>query len=76
MPARIPLLLRQARANVLALHWRLCSRAAIAASHRAGAPVLAWTANDPASIAELAAAGVDGIVSDDPKTLLATLLRP
>jgi glycerophosphoryl diester phosphodiesterase len=76
MPVRIPLLLRQARANVLSLHWRLCSEAAIRASHRAGAPVLAWTANDPAVIAALAAAGVDGIVSDDPKTLLATLRRP
>jgi glycerophosphoryl diester phosphodiesterase len=76
MPLRIPLLLRQARANVLALHWRLCSRAAIEASHRAGAPVFAWTVNDPAAMAALAAAGVDGIVSDDPKTLLATLRRP
>lgn len=76
MPARIPLLLRQARANVLALHWRLCSPAAIAAAHRAGAPILAWTVNEPAAMAELAAHGVDGIVSDDPKTLLATLPRP
>ena len=76
VPLRIPLLLRQARANVLALHWRLCSPAAISAAHRAGAPVLAWTVNDPAAMVELAALGVDGLVSDDPKTLLATLRRP
>jgi glycerophosphoryl diester phosphodiesterase len=76
MPARIPLLLRQARANALSLHWQLCSPAAIRASHRAGAPVLAWTVNDPEAVAAMAAAGVDAIVSDDPKTLLATLRRP
>jgi len=41
MPVRIPLLLRQARATALALHRTLCSPAALAAAHRAGAPVLA-----------------------------------
>jgi glycerophosphoryl diester phosphodiesterase len=76
MPARIPLLLRRARADVLALHHALCSPAAVAAAHRAGAPVLAWTANEPARIRALAAAGVDGIVSDDPQKALATLTAP
>jgi glycerophosphoryl diester phosphodiesterase len=76
MPLRIPLLLLQARANVLALHHTLCSPAAVAAAHRRGAPVLAWTANDAATVRRLEAAGVDGIVSDDPKTVLATLLGP
>ena len=74
MPARIPLLLRMARANALSLHHTLCSRAAVATAHRLGAPVLAWTANDPAAIRRLLAAGVDGVVSDDPQMALATLL--
>ena len=39
-----------------------------------GAPVLAWTVNDPAGVRRMAAAGVDGIVSDDPEMTLATLL--
>ena len=73
MPARIPVLLRVARANTLSLHHTLCSRAAVATAHRLGAPVLAWTANDPAAIRRLLAAGVDGIVSDDPQMALATL---
>lgn len=73
MPARIPLLLRLARANVLALHHTLCSHATIAAAHGRGAPVFAWTANDPERVLALAALGVDAIVSDDPKTCLATL---
>ena len=74
MPARVPLLLRVGRANVLSLHHALCSRAAVATAHRLGAPVLAWTVNDPATVRRLAAIGVDGIVSDDPGMALATLL--
>ena len=74
MPARVPVLLRWARANTLSLHHALCSRAAVATAHRLGAPVLAWTVNDPATVRRMAAAGVDGIVSDDPETALATLL--
>ena len=75
MPARIPVLLRWARADTLSLHHTLCSRAAVATAHRLGAPVLAWTANETAAIRRLAATGIDGIVSDDPKTTLATLLE-
>jgi glycerophosphoryl diester phosphodiesterase len=74
MPVRVPLLLRWARANTLSLHHTLCSRAAVAAAHRSGAPVLAWTVNDPAGVRRVTAAGVDGIVSDDPEMTLATLL--
>lgn len=73
MPLRIPLLLRLARAGALSLHHTLCSRSAVATSHRLGAPVLAWTANDPSAVRRLVAAGVDGIVSDDPRMVLETL---
>jgi glycerophosphoryl diester phosphodiesterase len=75
MAVRVPLLLRLARANVLSLHHVLCSRAAIDAAHRRGAPVLAWTVNEPEAVRRLAALGVDGIVSDDPEMALATLLE-
>ena len=74
MPVRVPVLLRWARANTLSLHHTLCSRSAVAIAHRLGAPVLAWTVNDPASVRRVTAAGVDGIVSDDPEMALATLL--
>ncbi len=79
MPLRVPLLLRRSRANVLSLHHTLCSRSAVSASQRAGAPVLAWTVNDPRQVRRLAALGVDAIVSDDPEMArhaLATLSRP
>jgi len=74
MPVRIPFLLRWTSANTLALHHTLCSRAAVATAHRLGAPVLAWTVNDERGVRRVAAAGVDGIVSDDPEMTLATLL--
>ena len=67
MPLRLPLLLGRSRATVLSLHHTLCSRAAVGVAHRRGIPVLGWTANDPATVRRLAAVGVDGIVSDDPR---------
>jgi glycerophosphoryl diester phosphodiesterase len=73
MPVRVPLLLRWARANAVSLHHTLCSRAAVSVAHRLGAPVLAWTANDPATVKRLIAAGVDGIASDDPGMVVETL---
>jgi glycerophosphoryl diester phosphodiesterase len=51
----------------------------VATSHRLGAPVLAWTVNDPPAVRRLAVLGVDAIVSDDPgmaREVLATLNRP
>ena len=79
MPLRVPLLLRAARANALSLHHAVVSPRVVATAHRRGAPVLAWTANEPALVERLAAAGVDGIVSDDPgmvASTLGTLIRP
>jgi glycerophosphoryl diester phosphodiesterase len=79
MPVRVPVLLRVARANTLSLHHALCSRAAVRAAHALGAPVFAWTANDPEAVHRLAGMGVDAIVSDDPRMALealATLLEP
>lgn len=73
MPARLPVLLRVARANVLALHWSLCSRVVVGRAHRRGVPVLAWTVNDAAEVERLASVGVDGIVSDDPGMALRSL---
>jgi glycerophosphoryl diester phosphodiesterase len=75
-PLRVPPLLHWARADTLSLHHTLCSSAAVAAAHRLRAPVLAWTANDPAVVRRLAAAGVDAIVSDDPAMARAALVEP
>jgi glycerophosphoryl diester phosphodiesterase len=69
----VPRLLRRSRADVLSLHHAFCTPAAVEASHREGAPVLAWTANTAADVLRLVAAGVDAIVSDDPALVLRTL---
>jgi glycerophosphoryl diester phosphodiesterase len=74
MPARVRLLLAASRADVLALHHTLCSRAAVRIAHARGVPVLAWTANEPAIVQRLDSLGVDAVVSDDPEMALATLL--
>lgn len=76
MPARVPLLLRQARAGTLSLHHAFCTPRVVEAAHRQGAPVVVWTVNDPAEMIRFAGMGVDGIVSDDPEKALATLTRP
>jgi glycerophosphoryl diester phosphodiesterase len=73
MPLRVPVLLRWGRANTLSLHHTLCSAAAVRTAHALGAPILGWTANDPAVVLRLASLGVDAIVSDDPGMVLATL---
>jgi glycerophosphoryl diester phosphodiesterase len=75
MPARVVLLLRISRGNALSLHHRLVSPAAVAAAHRRGAAVLAWTVNDPVQMERVAAAGVDAIVTDDPGKAFEVLAR-
>jgi glycerophosphoryl diester phosphodiesterase len=73
MPARAPALLAFSRADVLALHHTLVSPRVVQAVHERGAALLAWTANDRASVERLVACGVDAIVSDDPGMVLAVL---
>jgi glycerophosphoryl diester phosphodiesterase len=45
-------------------------------AHARGAPVVVWTANDPATVRRLAALEVDAIVTDDPAMAVATLKTP
>jgi glycerophosphoryl diester phosphodiesterase len=51
------------------------SKEAVATWHRRGALVSTWTVNDPADVARVRAAGVDGIIGDDPRKLLTALDR-
>ncbi len=45
----------------------------IEAAHRLGIGVTSWTVNRPKHVAALAALGVDGLITDDPAAVLATL---
>lgn len=66
---------REAGACMVSPDELLVTPEQVSAAHRAGLQVTAWTANTPAQWDRLIAAGVDGIVSDDPAALLEHLRR-
>lgn len=49
--------------------WRLIDAALVERVHGAGARVIAWTVNSPATAAKLLALGVDGLCTDDVRLL-------
>jgi len=73
LPYRIGRLLAAAEATAAVLQWRVVTRAAVRRCHAVGAPVLAWTVDSPALLRRLARAGVDGVVTNDPRIFVTTL---
>ena len=73
LPRRIGRMLDRAGATVATLHYLVATRAAIDRCHAHGAAVWAWTVDDPRAVRRLADAGVDGVISNDPRMLAATL---
>ena len=67
LPARVQRMLARAEADVATVHWLVISPRLVERCHAMGAAVWAWTVNDASVIESVAAAGVDGIVSDDPR---------
>jgi len=72
-PALVPVLLTRARATTLVLHHELVTPAAVGRAHARGAPVVAWTVDDPEELFRLTAAGVDAFVTNDPSRFVSTL---
>lgn len=66
---------KEAGAQIVSPEFHLVTPEQVKAAHAAGLEVLPWTADTPADWAMLAAAGVDGIISDDPAALIAFLKR-
>jgi glycerophosphoryl diester phosphodiesterase len=66
---------REAAADMVSPEHKLATPARVRQAHDAGLRVVAWTANKPAEWDRLIAAGVDGIITDDPAALLAHLRR-
>jgi glycerophosphoryl diester phosphodiesterase len=64
---------RSAGAQTIGPEKGMVTPARVAAAHRAGLQVIPWTANTPQEWDALTAAGVDGIISDDPAGLIAYL---
>jgi glycerophosphoryl diester phosphodiesterase len=70
LPYRIGTMLRRASAAVAVLHHSVVSAAVVARCHQIGAAVVAWTIDDPVLLDRVVAAGVDGVVTNDPRIFL------
>lgn len=68
-------LARDAGAVFLHPQWAFVTPGLVAASHAAGLRVEAWTVDEAAHMAHIAAAGVDGIMSNHPARLMEVLAR-
>ena len=73
LPHRLPRWLAATPVQVAMLHYGVVSAAAVERCHAAGAAVWAWTVNSEDVLGRVLAAGVDGVISDDPRILGATL---
>jgi glycerophosphoryl diester phosphodiesterase len=73
LPFRLERMLDGTAPSVVMLNYLVVSKRTVDLVHRRGTAVFAWTVNDARTIRRVAAAGVDGIVTDNPRLLAATL---
>ncbi len=73
VPSRLGRFLSRAGATALMLQHRLVTPAAVARANGLDVPVLAWTVDSPDDLERVIAAGVDGVITNDPRIFLATL---
>jgi glycerophosphoryl diester phosphodiesterase len=73
VPLRLVRLVRRAGATAAMLQYRLVTPAAVARCHAAAIPVLAWTVDDVEEARRVVAAGVDGVITNDPSIVVAIL---
>jgi len=66
LPFRVAAMLGRARADAAMINHRVLSPAAVERCHSLGAAVFAWTVDDPGALERALAAGVDGVISNDP----------
>lgn len=74
--ARVPAMIARAGARALMLQHAVVSAAAVERAHAAGAAVWAWTVDDPAELGRLEAAGVDAVITNDPRIFSAVATLP
>jgi len=70
LPRRLPRWLKSAGASVAMLHYAVLSQAVVDRCHESDAAVWTWTVNEPELLRRVAALGVDGVISDDPRLFL------
>lgn len=73
LPVFVGGLLAVSGTTTLVVHHGVVSRAAVRRAHARGAAVVAWTVDVPADLARVVEAGVDAVVSNDPRIFLSTL---
>jgi glycerophosphoryl diester phosphodiesterase len=73
---RIPKLIARAGANVLMLHHGIVSGAAVERAHGLGVAVWAWTVDAPREVERLEVAGVDAVITNDPRVFSAVATLP
>lgn len=67
VPYRLPRLVGASGASAVMLQHRLVTEAAVRRAHGLGAPVLAWTVDDEVDLRRVVDAGVDGVITNDPR---------
>jgi glycerophosphoryl diester phosphodiesterase len=73
VPFRVPRLARRAGAGAVMLQHRLVTPSSVRRAHAVGLPVLAWTVDDSADLERVEEAGVDGVITNDPRIFVGTL---
>jgi glycerophosphoryl diester phosphodiesterase len=71
-----PQRIRDGRIDAVVVHWRAVSRALIAAVHDAGGESYVWTVDRRRMIRRLAALGVTGVITNDPRLFEGLRPRP
>jgi glycerophosphoryl diester phosphodiesterase len=72
-PFAAPPALTVARATALVLHHSVVGETVVRRAHAQGAAVVAWTVDDPRHLARVDEAGVDAVVTNDPRIFVSTL---
>ena len=66
-PTIVPRMIRRSGATALMLHHALVTARSVARARASGAQVLAWTVDLPADLERVVGAGVDGVITNDPR---------
>lgn len=72
-PLAAPLALVASHSTALVLHHSLVGKTAVRRAHDRGAAVVTWTVDDPRDLVRVDAAGVDAVVTNDPRIFASTL---
>ena len=73
LPALVDPLLAVSRSSTLVLHHSAVGPTTVRRAHARGAAVVTWTVDDRAELARVDEAGVDAVVTNDPRIFVSTL---